>query len=324
MIALLCAAALALGACGPGSVIYGKSPDIDLSSKNAAPSGSGWRYDEAADTFYIENGASVRITNRTTTSRIVIEEGASAALTLQDAFIDLSWLEFASPILLEPDASLELKIEGENTFIAGVNVAGIQVPLGTALIVTSAAGDGEISGVLNVSATGYGAGIGGGAPYGNYGTIMIKGGTINAAGGEDAAGIGSSGNTSNGTITISNCVVNAEGGLHGAGIGGGWYGSGGTIRITDAVVNAVGTGSAAAIGGGHSGKGGDITITGGSGRAEAIWYPGWGFEYAIGPGRYYYQDHPGGSAGTFNGVADVWPEHTLVTEPAPMRLVYEW
>jgi hypothetical protein len=289
VIALLCVFALGLTQCGPSSVIYGKSPDIDLGQKSAAPAGSGWRYDEETDTFYIENGASVRIKSSTTSSRIVIERDASAVLTLQNVFIDLSLTGWACPILLEDGASVEIRLEGTNMLYAGDEMAGIQTDPGSALVITSAAGDGETSGTIYAEGGQYGAGIGSGSDN-PCGKIIITGGMVDVTGGELAAGLG-----------------------------GGHDGSGGTIDIMGGTVTARSGPGAAGIGGGLFGDGGDIRFSGGSVTATATPSAGYGTGYPVGPGDGFYAEHPDAPGGTFNGQMYNWPEATEAD-----GLTYKW
>ena len=123
-----------------------------------------------------------------------------------------------------------------------------------------------------------GAGIGGGQNC-NSNTITINNGTITARGysahpvSDGGAGIGGGyGGGQQGKITINGGTVNAYGGDKAAGIGGGAYsgggGFGGEVEINDGEVNAYGGWMhGAGIGGGDEGKNGPITINGGKVRA---------------------------------------------------------
>ena len=103
---------------------------------------------------------------------------------------------------------------------------------------------------------------------GGNGTVTISGGTINATGGEMAAGIGS-GYQGDGNVTITGdaTIKNAQGGAGGAGIGGGanviGFGGNGTVTIQSnaTIESAQGGDEGAGIGGGAGGLG-DVTITG--------------------------------------------------------------
>ena len=178
---------------------------------------------------------------------------------------------------IAPGATMNLTIEGTNTIQAGINLAGIYVPVGATLIINGI-------GSLNVSGSGGGAGIGGavyvpdenssdGNP--NCGTVEINGGTITATGGSCCAGIGG-GTTDDvpgngGDITINGGTVTATGGsdgyLGGAGIGGG----GG---VQDYI-----------YGGTFSGCGGSLTINGGHVTLTSGQYnPQDGIAYGFGAG----------------------------------------
>ena len=125
------------------------------------------------------------------------------------------------------------------------------------------------NGALEATATGNGAGIGGGKED-NCGDIEILSGDITAKGDAFSAGIGSGDGHSCGTITITGGTVTATGGK-GAGIGSGVEGSCTGITITGGTVTATG-GFGAGIGSGDTGsctgitiKGGNVTATGGLG-----------------------------------------------------------
>ena len=113
------------------------------------------------------------------------------------------------------------------------------------------------------------AGIGGGNEAGN-GNITIYGGTVTAAGGDYGAGIGTGDEpeTTPGTITIYGGTVTATGGKQGAGIGGGNESNGGKIYIYGGTVTAAGTDcdhyGGAGIGGGDDACADYIQIDGGS------------------------------------------------------------
>ncbi len=109
-----------------------------------------------------------------------------------------------------------------------------------------------------------GPGIGGiqGSVGGN---LVVKGGTIEAHGGSNAAGIGGGNNESSGfqSISIYGGTINSYGGSYGAGIGTGDDNkNNGVITIYDGIIEAHGGKKAAGIGGGDSCSGGDIIIYG--------------------------------------------------------------
>lgn len=99
-----------------------------------------------------------------------------------------------------------------------------------------------------------GAGIGGMARITSditniyVGNIIIEGGTINATGGYQAAGIGGTIGESGSDIKITGGTVTATGGSGGAGIGGGFNGNVNSITISGGMVTANAGEKAAAIG----------------------------------------------------------------------------
>ena len=104
--------------------------------------------------------------------------------------------------------------------------------------------------------------------------VNISGGTVTAAAGAHAAGIGGTYNKAAGAVTISGGAVNATGGSYGAGLGAGETGTGGTVSITGGTVTATGGTFGPGIGAGYTGSftsisitGGTVTATGGSNSA---------------------------------------------------------
>ncbi len=110
----------------------------------------------------------------------------------------------------------------------------------------------------------------------SFGELVINGGTVNATGATDAAGIGGSykadhgsmGNYKGGSVTINGGIVNATGGYDAAGIGGSYtqvedsYGFGITLVINGGKVTArKGTRSPYAIGPGNHGEKTGYTVT---------------------------------------------------------------
>ena len=148
-------------------------------------------------------------------------------------------------IYLKGNAQLNLTLEGTNTLVGLDEGAGIEVEKDATLVITE-----NSTGRLKAVGGAYGAaGIGGSAGSTGYegrkletGTIIIKGGTIEAEGGaywvsysrdyHGGAGIGTGRYGIGGTIEILGGTITAEGGKQtGAGIGGGMGGSVDTIVI---------------------------------------------------------------------------------------------
>ena len=150
-------------------------------------------------------------------------------------------------IYLKGNARLNLTLEGTNTLVGLDEGAGIEVEKDATLVITE-----NSTGRLKAVGGAYGAaGIGGKPGTTGYegadkncrtGTIIIKGGTIEAEGGaywvsysrdyHGGAGIGTGRYGIGGTIEILGGTITAEGGKQtGAGIGGGMGGSVDTIVI---------------------------------------------------------------------------------------------
>ena len=197
-------------------------------------------------------------------TRIEIEKDASVILTLDGTYIDTT----DSPILIPENSTgnVNIILKGENGLKAGDYCAAIQKD-----------GDAEDIGTLTISgegslmaAGGYNAaGVGSGntKPVKN---IMITGGTITATGGESGAGIGGGYSGAGSNITISGGTITATGGNSAAGIGGGERGAASNITILGGTITATGGNNGAGIGGGDYGEGNDITISGGTVTATSI------------------------------------------------------
>ena len=110
----------------------------------------------------------------------------------------------------------------------------IYVPAGNTLTIRG-------GGTLNAHGGNNSAGIGS-PPIGWWcGNIVLDGGIINAAGGDEAAGIGSAGAAVCGDITITTGVtsVTVSGGIRSASIGAGLFGSCGTVTIGGVVTGSI-------------------------------------------------------------------------------------
>jgi uncharacterized repeat protein (TIGR02543 family) len=238
-----------------------------------------------ANVLTLKDGAAGILTGSSTTARVEVAESAHVTVTLGGVTISNTG---DSPFKLNANAHAIIKLQGENSLTAaGTNneYAGLTLPLGASVTITSAEGDGKTSGTLTAKSEGTeggnrcGAGIGGkGKTNDGYndlstgGNVTINGGTVNAIGGQHSAGIGGGFElggpaTNNRTITITGGIVNATGTGAGAGIGGGHSGSAGIINISGGIVTATkGTGNATVdIGpGGTGGNNGTITLSGAS------------------------------------------------------------
>ena len=207
--------------------------------------------------------------------RMQIEENASVTLTLDGAYMDASEIPYiSSPILIPEDSTgnVNIILKGENGLKAGNYYAAIQKNgnaenIGTLTI----SGDGSLMAAGGYNAAGVGSSDG--KPVKN---IVISSGIITATGGVYGAGIGGGDGGTASNITISGGTITATGGKCGAGIGGGYSKegnhitiSGGTVTATSIVVGDDGS-TGAGIGGGFAGMGNNITISGGTVTATSI------------------------------------------------------
>lgn len=159
-----------------------------------------------------------------------------------------------------------LKLKGDNTLRGGLTSAGLEKDdaLSTGKLTITAE---DTSASLNAYGGNFAAGIGGGMNQ-STSKLEIANGKIHAVGGANSgAGIGGGGN-GNGEVTISGGEVTAQGGLYAAGIGGGNGGSG-KVTIKNGKVTAKAVSYAAAIGGGSRGSG-DVTILDGTVNATPV------------------------------------------------------
>ena len=178
---------------------------------------------------------------------------------------------------------------------------GIRVPEGATL---SIYGQTDDSGKLIATAGGYNAAIGSNdeddGDEDAAGTIIIYGGTIEATGDSDAAGIGGGNEAGGGNVTVYGGTVTAKGGDYGAGIGSGdepENGSAGSYTQYGGIVTADGGKEAAGVGGGNDCNGGIVTIWGGKLEATGC---SWGQE-ASGAGIGGGDDGDGGNVTIYGG-----------------------
>ena len=195
----------------------------------------------------------------TTTNGIYISNGVTVDLTIENLNITKSE-DISSCISVGYGATLNLTVKGENNLKAtGWGSAGIEVMGQTkATLRITSVSTGTLTAVGGYGSKQFGsyggAGIGGMARITSditkiyVGDIIIEGGTINAVGGYQAAGIGGTIGESGANITITGGTVNATGGSGGAGIGGGFNGNVDSITISGGTVTANAGKKAAAIG----------------------------------------------------------------------------
>lgn len=208
------------------------------------------------------NGFNGKTLTGTTTNGIYISNGVTVDLTIENLNITKSE-DISSCISVGYGATLNLTVKGENNLKAiGRGSAGIEVMGQTkATLRITSASTGTLTAVGGYGSKQFasygGAGIGGMARITSditniyVGDIIIEGGTVNAVGGYQAAGIGGTIGKSGANITITGGTVNATGGSYGAGIGGGFSGNVDSITISGGTVTANAGEKAAAIGAGR-------------------------------------------------------------------------
>lgn len=179
--------------------------------------------------------------------------GAGVALTIDNLDIDDSLTANACPLSFTGTGNT-LNLIGTNTLSAGEQMPGIGVSDSSL----------EIMGTGSINAVGgnYAAGIGAGY-YQDSGSITISGGTVTTAGGEYGAGIGGGYCGTGGSITITGGIVTPTAGRFGAGIGGGHRG-GALINISGGTIDATAGYGCPGIGSGWYGAASTINISGGN------------------------------------------------------------
>ena len=173
-------------------------------------------------------------------------------VTIKDVNIDVSE-KILPAMAVAGEGDTTLKLEGNNTLKGGLTCAGLEKDdeISTGKLTITAE---DTSSSLNAYGGNNAAGIGGGTQQ-STSKLEIANGKIHAVGG--AAGVGG-GFMGNGEVSISGGEVTAQGGDFAAGIGGGGNGSG-KVTIKNGNVTAKTNSLAAAIGGGNGGSG-DVTI----------------------------------------------------------------
>ena len=249
---------------------YGKNNGTELPSEYFCA-------DNASDVVYLANGEvwigpatgevvhDVPYVERSWTERIGVsqETKTTDALVVPDnGVMTGGWYYLNKDVT----ANGRIALKGDTNLILGdgktLDVKGLYIPKGNKLTIY---GQSKDSGKI-VSHPGGGAAIG---AYSGHegGEIVIHGGTIEATGHDNCAGIGSNdGNGTTSPITIYGGTIYTRGGSDAAGIGGGCDCDGGTVTIYGGTItaNEDPNENAAAIGGGENGNGGTIRIHGGT------------------------------------------------------------
>lgn len=192
-------------------------------------------------------------------------------VTLEDVNIDMSGGAYGigkAAMSVEGAGNTTLKLEGDNTLKSGWGRAGVEKNDETSsgkLTITAE----DTSSSLNAVGGQEAAGIGGGGYRQSTSKLEIANGKIYAEGGSRGAGIGGGSIGGNGEVTISGGEVTAYGAYGGAGIGGGSNEGSGKVTIKNGKVTAKTSSWAAAIGGGSLGSG-DVTILDGTVNATPV------------------------------------------------------
>lgn len=192
-------------------------------------------------------------------------------VTIEDVNIDVSGGEYGTgkaAMSVEGAGDTTLKLEGDNTLKSGWGRAGVEKNDETSsgkLTITAE----DTSSSLNAVGGQEAAGIGGGGYRQSTSKLEIANGKIYAEGGSRGAGIGGGSIGGNGEVTISGGEVTAYGSYGGAGIGGGSNEGSGKVTIKNGKVTAKTRSWAAAIGGGTLGSG-DVTILDGTVNATPV------------------------------------------------------
>lgn len=212
-------------------------------------------------------------------------------VTIEDVNIDVSGGEYGTgkaAMSVEGAGNTTLKLEGDNTLKSGWGRAGVEKNDETSsgkLTITAE----DTSSSLNAYGGQEAAGIGGGGYRQSTSKLEIANGKIYAESGFNmGAGIGGGSIGGNGEVTISGGEVTAYASGGGAGIGGGFgCDEKSTVRILGGVVDAVGNGCGSGIGGGKGDAQGAEVEIGGGAQVTAKGGPGYaslGAGAAIGTG----------------------------------------
>ena len=182
-------------------------------------------YSYADNVYTVLTGTALTFSGTTTTDRIVIAEGITADITLNDLSIDVSAIDKAAAIRLEKKAKLTLHIAGtESTLKSGRYATGIGVSDGCDLHITAESETPKLTvyGGNNINDYGgrsSGAGIGSNLSEEGKASIRISNGTISATGGtggdwgKSGDGIGQSGDRKlELTIIFDGGKITAKGG----------------------------------------------------------------------------------------------------------------
>ncbi|MCD8049108.1 MAG: carbohydrate-binding domain-containing protein [Clostridia bacterium] len=194
-------------------------------------------------------GGEYKISGTSTSDTIKVAASDDVTITLAGVDITNS---SKPPMEIDCDSTVTVKLSGENTLEStGSDYAGLQLTNGN-LTITSADDDGKTTGSLDAAGGIYAAGIGSGDSSDMSGNITINGGTVSGSS-TYGAGIGSGDSANmNGSITINGSTASGTS-SYGAGIGSGfWADMSGSITINGGTVSGTSLKSGAGIGSGRS------------------------------------------------------------------------
>ncbi|MBO7683447.1 MAG: hypothetical protein J6T51_01830 [Kiritimatiellae bacterium] len=269
----------------------------------ALQSGDGWTYDFGSKVLSV-SGDGCTVSGSNTTGAAFIQFTNDVSVVFSNLVLAATSSESASPVSVLNNATVNIFLAGSNSLTsAALGYAGLNVPHGSTLAITnidSIVSIPDLDGIYVYTNTLYdieydeegnpkidpdtGCVITNGVVYDvhavtNYHDAAVPP-TLEAVGGESAAGIGGNKFESHGLIKVFGGALTASGNK-GAGIGSGYFpdsGDGfadagtlrqGEIRIFGGSVTAVGGSLGAGIGGGNRHSGGVIAISGGSVAASS-------------------------------------------------------
>lgn len=177
-------------------------------------------YSYKDNVYTVLTGTALTFSGTTTTDRIVIAEGVTADITLNNADIQFTsfdqWGDGNAAFHINKNASATITLTNTNVLGSNGTSSGLEVPKGASVIIK---GDGELIATGGESSGEAGAGIGARKSLGagsitiNSGTIIAKGGNGYGSfeGGYSGYGIGS---YSGENVIINGGIITANGGTY--------------------------------------------------------------------------------------------------------------
>jgi len=213
---------------------------INVGEASPPASGTGWTYSNGV--FTVQNGANVTVAGTASSRYILVEENATATITLAGVDIN-NFLMTGSyyPAIDVTNANVTILLYGKNSLRGAKGHAGIEQRLTGTLTIDRSAED---DGVLYATGGQYAAGIGGQGHTildNSCGSIVINGGVIYATctANLSGSGIGGGRRSKTGNITVNGGIIAALGAKPGgSGIGKGQNGTLDFININGGTVYA--------------------------------------------------------------------------------------